>query len=274
MTSVKVFISADLEGISGVVAGLQTDDNEKEFERARRLMTGEVNAAISGAFGAGASEVLVNDSHGSMRNILIEDLDVRAELVTGSPKPFSMMEGLDESFAVALFVGYHAQAGAPLGTLNHTYSGRNVFQIKLNGQPVGEVGLNAALAGALGVPVGLVTGDQAVVEEAERLLAPPATVVVKRAVARGAARCLPPAVARQRIEAAAAEAVRRRGQPWLLTPPITLELTCMRTDQADMAELIPGVERVDGRTVRYQHADMRTLFKVWRAMLALSAYVN
>jgi D-amino peptidase len=274
MTSVKVFISADLEGISGVVAGLQTDDNEKEFERARRLMTGEVNAAISGAFGAGASEVLVNDSHGSMRNILIEDLDVRAELVTGSPKPYSMMEGLDESFDVALFIGYHAQAGSPLGTLNHTYSGRHVFQIKLNGQPVGEVGLNAALAGALGVPVGLVTGDQAVVEEAQRLLAPPAVVAVKTAVARSAARCLPPAVARQRIEAAASEAVRRRGTPFRLEPPITAELTCMRTDQADMAELIPGVERVDGRTVRYQHEDMRTLFKVWRAMLALAAYVG
>ncbi len=270
----KVFISADLEGISGVVAGLQTDDEQKEFERARRLMTGEVNAAVAGAFGAGAGEVLVNDSHGSMRNILIEELDVRAELVTGSPKPFSMLEGLDESYDVAFFVGYHAQAGSRQGTLNHTYASSSVFQVKLNGQPMGEAGLNGALAGAMGVPVGLVTGDEAVVEEAQRLFAPPATVAVKAAVGRSAARCLPPSVARQRIEAAAGEAVRRLGQPFRLAPPIVAELTFVRTDQADMAELIPGVERLDGRTVRYQHEDMRVLFKVWRAFLALAAYVG
>ncbi len=270
----KVFISADLEGISGVVASEQTDDDHKEFERARRLMTGEVNAAISGAFGAGASEVLVNDSHGSMRNILIEELDVRAELVTGSPKPYSMLEGLDESYDVAFFVGYHAQAGSRLGTLNHTYASRTVYQVSLNGQPMGEAGLNGALAGALGVPVGLVTGDQAAVDEAQRLLAPPATVVVKSAVGRGAARCLPPSVACQRIEAAAGEAARRLGQPFRVAPPIVAELTFMRTDQADMAELVPGVERLDGRTVRYQHEDMRVLFKVWRALLALAAHVG
>jgi D-amino peptidase len=268
----KVYISADLEGISGVVAGLQTDDNQKEFERARRLMTGEVNAAISGAFGGGATEVLVNDAHGSMRNILIEELDVRAELVTGSPKPYSMLEGLDESFHVAFFVGYHAQAGSPLGTLNHTYSGR-VFRLLLNGENVGEAGLNGAVAGALGVPVGLVTGDQSVVAEAQRLLAPTSTVAVKTAVARNAARCLPPSVARQRIEAAAAEAVRSVGEPFVVPPPIVAEVTFVRTDQADMAEMVPGVERLDGRTVRYQHDDMRTLFRVWRAMVALASYV-
>lgn len=268
----KVYISADLEGISGVVAGLQTDDDQKEFERARRLMTGEVNAAIAGAFGGGANEVLVNDAHGSMRNILIEELDVRAELVTGSPKPYSMLEGLDESYDVALFIGYHAQAGTQLGTLNHTYSGR-VFQVSLNGENVGEVGLNAAMAGAFGVPVALVTGDESVVEEARRLFAPPATVTVKTGVARSAARCLPPSVARQRIEAAATEAVRCRGKAFALPPPVVARVTFMRTDQADMAEMIPGVERLDGRTVSYQHDDMRVLFRVWRAMLALAAYV-
>ena len=268
----KVYISADLEGVSGVVAGLQTDDDQKEFERARHLMTGEVNAAITGAFGGGASEVLVNDAHGSMRNILIEDLDVRAELVTGSPKPYSMLEGIDESFDVALFVGYHAQAGSQFGTLNHTYSGR-VFQISLNDQVMGETGLNGAVAGAFGVPVGLVTGDEAVVAEAQRLFAPTATVAVKTAVARSAARCLPPSVARQRIEAAATEAVRSPGKPFVVPPPIVAKVTFMRTDQADMAEMIPGVERLDGRTVSYQHDDVRGLFRVWRAMLALASYV-
>lgn len=268
----RVYISADIEGISGVVASLQTEDAEKEFEWARRLMTGEVNAAIAGAFAGGATEVLVNDSHGNMRNVLIEDLDPRAELITGSPKPYSMLEGLDGSFDVAFFVGYHAQAGTQLATLNHTYSGR-VFQVSLNGTNVGEAGLNGAVAGALGVPVGLVTGDQSTVEEAKRLLAPPATVAVKSAVARGAARCLPPSVARQRIEAAAIEAVRRRGKPFILPPPVQAKVTFTRTDMADMAEMIPGTERLDGRTVAYQHEDMRTLFRVWRAMLALAAYV-
>ncbi len=268
----KVYISADIEGISGVVDSVQTDDSQKEFERARRLMTGEVNAAIVGAFGAGASEVVVNDSHGSMRNILIEELDVRAELVTGAPKPFSMLQGLDESFHVAFLIGYHAQAGTQLGTLSHTYSGR-VFQARLNGRPVGEPGLNAALAGAYGVPVGLVTGDEAVVEEAQRLFAPPATVAVKRAVARNAARCLSPSVARQRIEAAAGEALRNPGKPFIVPPPLEIEITFMRPDQADMAGMIPDVERLDGRTVRYRHEDMRTLFRAWLCMLTLAAHV-
>ncbi len=268
----RVYISADLEGVSGVVDGTQTGETDKEYERARRLMTGEVNAAIAGAFAGGAREVLVNDAHGSMRNLLIEELDARAELVTGSPKPYSMLEGLDEGFGVAFLLGYHAQAGSMRGILSHTYTGR-VFQVRLCGRPVGEAGLNAAVAGALGVPVGLVTGDDAVVEEAAGLFAPTATVAVKRAVARGAARCLPPSVARQRIEAAASEAVRLPGRPFLLPPPLVLEVTFVRSDQADMAEMIPGAERLDGRTVRYQHEDMRALFRVWRAMLALSAYV-
>ncbi|MDI7274470.1 MAG: M55 family metallopeptidase [Anaerolineae bacterium] len=268
----RVYISADLEGISGVVDGVQTNDAEKEFERARRLMTGEVNAAIAGAFAGGASEVLVNDAHGSMRNILIEELDARAELVTGSPKPCSMLEGLDEGCGVAFLVGYHAQAGSRLGILNHTYSGR-VFQVKLCGRSMGETGLNAAVAGAYGVPVGLVTGDDVVIEEARQLFAPTATVAVKRAVARSAARCLPPGVARQRIEAAAAEAVRNPGRPFLVPPPLVLEITFVRSDQADMAEMIPGAERLDGRTVRYRQDDMRALFRAWRAMLALAAYV-
>lgn len=268
----RVYISADLEGISGVVDAVQTEDDHKEFERARRLMTGEVNAAIAGAFAGGAAEVLVNDSHGSMRNLLIEEIDARAELISGTPKALSMVEGLDESFDVAFFIGYHAQAGTQFGNLNHTYTGR-VFQVCLNGQPVGEAGLNGAVAGAFGVPVGLVTGDQSVVAEAQRLLAPPATVVVKTTVGRSAARCLPPTVARQRIEAAAGQAVRQRGKPFILQPPIELKVTFVRTDQADMAELIPTVERLDGRTVHYRHDDMRTLFRVWRAMLALAGYV-
>ncbi len=268
----QVYISADIEGISGVVAGLQTDDEQKEFERARRLQTREVNAAIAGAFAGGASKVVVNDSHGNMRNLLIEELDERAELVTGSPKPMSMLEGLDGSFAVAFLVGYHAQAGTRLGTLNHTYTGR-VFRTTLNGIPMGEAGINAAVAGAMGVPIGLVTGDQAVVEEAQRLFAPPASVAVKQAMTRNAARCLPPAVAHERIETAAADAVRLRGQPYILPPPMTIEVTFIRTDMADMAEMIPGALRVDDRTVSYQHDDMLVLFRAWRAMLTLANYV-
>ena len=269
----RVYISADMEGISGVVAGLQTDDSHKEYERARRLMTGEVNAAIAGAFAGGATEVLVNDSHGAMRNLLIEELDARAELVTGSPKPLSMMEGLDGSFAAVFLIGYHAQAGTRLGTLNHTYTGR-VFQVSLNGVPMGEAGINAAVAGAFGVPVALVTGDQATVDEARRTFAPPVTVAVKQAMTRNAARCLSPAAARQRIEAAAAQAMRQRGEPFLLPPPVLVRVTFTRSDQADMAEMMPGVVRIDDRTVSYQHDSMLTLFRAWRAMLTLAYYAD
>ena len=204
----RILIAADMEGVTGVVVGDQTDDKHPEYARFRRLMTGDVNAAVRGALEAGAEEVIVSDGHGNNQNILIEELNPRARLNTGSPRPFSMVQGVELGVEAALFVGYHARAGAEDAILSHTWSGR-LAGVRLNGQEVGETGLNAAVCGHFGVPVLMVSGDQTVCAEAAQLLGPVETVVVKRARGRLSAECLPPEVSQQLIQEAAARAVRR-----------------------------------------------------------------
>ena len=264
----KVYISCDMEGISGVVAGKQTDNGE-EYKRAQKLMTSEVNAAIEGALAGGASQVLVNDSHGSMRNILIEELNPSAQLISGSPKPLSMMQGIDESFDAAFFIGYHAQAGTAHSVLDHTYTGI-VYQVSLNDLPMGETGLNAALAGYFGVPVVLVTGDKLLVEEATALLGTVEGVAVKESCGRYAAKCLVPEAAHDLIRQAAQSTLSRRGKPFVVEPPITLAIDFTSSAHLDMAELIPDSRRTGGRHIEYSHDDLLTVYKVWRAMLKLA----
>ncbi|MEE8163588.1 MAG: M55 family metallopeptidase [Anaerolineae bacterium] len=265
----KVYISCDMEGISGVVAGKQTEMNGEEYKRAQKLVTGEVNAAIEGALAGGASEVLVNDSHGSMRNILIEELNPSAQLISGSPKPLSMMQGIDGSFDAAFFIGYHAQAGTAYSVLDHTYSGI-VYQVSLNGRLVGETGLNAALAGHFGVPVVLVTGDKLLVEEATTLLGTVEGVAVKESCGRSAAKCLVPESARKLIREAAQRALSTEGKPFVVEPPITLTVDFTSSAHLDVAELIPDANRVSGRRIEFIHDDLLTIYKVWRAMLKLA----
>nr|MBC7245154.1 M55 family metallopeptidase [Chloroflexota bacterium] len=269
----KIYISADMEGVSGVVNFAQTSSKEKEYERACNLMADEVNAAIEGALAAGVTEVLVNDAHGSMRNILHEKLNPVAQLISGSPKPLSMMQGVDEGCDAAFFIGYHAQAGAMYGVLNHVYSGR-VHSVALNGRLVGELGLNAALAGHFGVPVILVTGDESLVEEARSLLGDIETVAVKRAYGMRAARCLAPSRVHNLIKEAARRAVQKGGLPFVVSPPLTLTVSFQQSVHAEMAELIPGSRRLDGRTVEFIHDDMPTLYRAWRAMVGLAALVD
>jgi D-amino peptidase len=270
----RVYISVDMEGIAGVAHEDQTDPIEPrhagEYNRFRRLMTNEANAAVLGALDAGAAAVLVNDSHWLMRNLLAEELHPAAELLSGGPKRLSMVEGIDGGFDAAMFIGYHARAGTRHATIDHTYTSR-VYEARLNGQPVGELGLNAAMAGLHGVPVVLVSGDQALAAEARALLGGDVeTVVVKEAVGRFAARSLAPTVACERIRAGAVAALRRRHQPYTLTPPLRLEVDFVLTQMADMAELIPGSTRSGGRTVVYTGDDYREVFRAWRAMYNLA----
>src|SRR5438874_3518790 len=189
-----------MEGVAGVVHESQTDPTTPafaaEYGRFRRLMTAEANAAVEGAVAAGATRVVVNDSHWFMRNLLAEELHPSAELLSGDPKPRSMVQGIDQGgFDAALFIGYHARAGTRNAILDHTYADR-IHEVRLNGKPVGELGLNAGLAGVHGVPVALVSGDSALAAEAKDLLgAGVATVIVKQAVSRHAAKSVAPAVA-------------------------------------------------------------------------------
>ena len=270
----RVYISVDMEGIAGVAHEDQTDPIDPrhagEYNRFRRLMTNEANAAIAGALEAGAEAVLVNDSHWLMRNLLAEELNPAAELLSGGPKRLSMVEGIDGGFDAAMFIGYHARAGTRNATIDHTYTSR-VYEARLNGEPVGELALNAAMAGVHGVALALVSGDQALAAEARVLLGDAIeTVVVKEAVGRFAARSLAPSLACQRIREGASRALRRRHAPFVLKPPIHLEVDFALTQMADMAELVPGSSRAGGRTVGYKGDDYREVFRAWRAMYNLA----
>jgi D-amino peptidase len=233
-------------------------------------MTEEANAAVRGALAAGATSIHVNDSHWHMRNILPELLDPAAELGSGSPKPFAMVDGIDGGYDALVLVGYHARAGTARATIDHTYND-TIHGVRLGGTPVGEIGLNAALAGWHGVPVVMVTGDRAACAEASALLGDDlVTVAVKEAVGRHAARSVHPGIARERIEAATASALRRRGAPWVPAAPIALEVDFVRTHHADMAELVPASVRLADRTVGFTHDEMPEVFRAWRAMYNLA----
>jgi D-amino peptidase len=271
----RVYISVDMEGVAGVVHEDQTDPVDPryagDYNRFRRLMTAEANAAIEGAVAAGARTVLVNDSHWLMRNLLPEELHPAAELLSGGPKLRSMVEGVEAGFDAALFVGYHARAGAQHAIIDHTYTSR-VYEARLNGQPVGELAINAAMAGTYGVPVAMVSGDQAVAAEARALLGESVeTVIVKHAVGRFSARSVSPVEACRRIREGAAAALGRKHRPLVLERPVRLAVDFQLTQMADMAELVPGSTRTGGRTVEYVHDDYREVFRAWRALYNLAS---
>ncbi|MEP6688745.1 MAG: M55 family metallopeptidase [Gemmatimonadales bacterium] len=270
----RVYISVDMEGVAGVVHEDQTDPIDPrhagEYNRFRRLMTAEANAAIEGALAAGADYVLVNDSHWLMRNLLAEELHPAAELLSGGTKARSMMEGVDLGFDAALCVGYHARAGVGHAVIDHTYTSR-VHEARLNGRPVGELAINAALAGTFDVPVALVSGDQALAAEAQDLLGPAVeTVIVKHAVGRFAARSVSPATACGLIRDGVIAALGRAHAPFRLVTPVRLEVDFAETQMADMAELVPASVRTAGRTVAFSHQDYREVFRAWRALYNLA----
>jgi D-amino peptidase len=237
-------------------------------------MTAETNAAIAGAFEAGAESVTVNDSHGTMDNFLQDALDERARLITGSPKAQCMAHGIGERHAVALFVGYHAPGGCP-GVLAHSFS--SLFGwLKLNGELVSEAEINALLAAEHGVPVGLVTGDDQICALAERRLPGVVTAQVKRAEGVTAADSLHPRRARELVAAAAAEAVRKAGSLRPVEIPDRLVLTggFQTAAAAEMAADVPGAYRVDETSVTCEVKDPSSLIGligIWYATSALSA---
>jgi D-amino peptidase len=261
----RVYISVDLEGIACVTT---TRSVEGEYAMARRWMTAEANAAIEVAFERGATEVVVADSHGSMLNLLPDELHEGAILVRGSPRPLAMMEGLDERFDAALLIGYHAMAGAAKGVIAHTYTGP-LYALRLNGILVGESGFNAAIAGHFGVPVALICGDDALESEARALLPWTERVVTKWAISPWAARNLTPKASQKRIREGAGRALDRLSemQPYVLETPIRFEADFAAPAYLTIGADIPGVERVAGRTLAYTGDDMLAVTRVLRLML-------
>lgn len=268
----RVFVTVDIEGIAGVVHGDEGSPGNAEYERARRLMTQEANAVVAGIFDADPeARVTVADVHGPYRNMIPEDLDERATFNRGKPKVFGMMDGVDRGYDLAMFVGVHGRAGTGPAVLSHTFTG-TILDVAINGRAMGELGLNAAVAGAHGVPVVLVAGDQLVEEEARDLFGPEViTVAVKESRAHLAAESLHPKAARALLRAAAARAVRERPAvaPLRVGEPVTCEISLARPVLADLAMMIDDAERVDGRTVRFVRKNMLDTYRILRLITVL-----
>jgi len=259
---VKVFISADIEGITGVSGAAQL--RGPDYARMRRLMTQDVNAAVAGAYLGGAKEVVINDGHGDGTNILIEELDSRARLISGCNMPLSQMGGIDDTFSVVLFVGHHAMEGTHDGVVNHIYLGRTVNKLLLNGKPVGEMGANGAIAGHFGVPIGMESGDDKAVAEALALFPDIETVTTMIGMDRFVANSLTPAVTQKAIKEAAERAVRRAPdlKPFKVSLPATFEVEFKTTAETTYATLFPSVTRVGPKTVSVTAGNVVTAFKM------------
>jgi D-amino peptidase len=263
----KVFISVDMEGIGGIGTPAMTSAAGKDYATGRALMTAEVNAVVAAVFAHGLAEILVNDSHGDMQNLLHTQLDPRVRYIQGSIKPFGMAQGLDSTFDAVIFVGYHARAGTEDGFIAHTGSG-TVAGLWINGTEVGEGGLNALYAGSLGVPVLVASGDAAFDREITALVPGIRTVVTKQAVGSAVAVLVHPdtVTARLRGQVRAAVAGRAAARPLAASGPVTVRLRFDTTTRADIVEVIPGVRRVDGKTVEWQAPSMRDAYPMIRLM--------
>ncbi|PVC86799.1 M55 family metallopeptidase [Streptomyces sp. CS131] len=283
----KALISVDMEGISGIVHSSETNPERYDYQRGRELMTAEANAVIAGVLDAEpTADVLVADAHGTFRNLLPEQLDRRARLVRGKPRALNMLAGLDEETDAALFVGYHVRAGEGPGVLAHTMNGE-ILDVRVTGRAqgegapgtghapgedgqvtgrsLGEIGLNAAMAGHLGVPVVLLSGDDAACAEAAALIPEAVTVPVKEALGMAAAVTLHPEEARDRLRRAAADAVSRRTEipPLALTGPLDVEVDLASPHTIDLATLVPGVTRTGGaRTIAFTAPDYATAYRL------------
>lgn len=263
----KLFLSIDMEGITGLPDYTFVDSSKHNYERARRIMTQEANAIVEGALSIGVKEVLVNDSHSKMNNILIEELHPEASLITGDAKPFSMMQSLDDSYIGAVFAGYHARAGQP-GVMSHSmiFGVRNMW---IDNVVIGELGLNAYVAGHFGVPVIMVAGDDGACREADALIPGVVTAVVKESISRSAVKTLHPQKAHELLKEKIVEAVLKRDHIKPLTPPVSpsLRIEFVNYGQAEWAALMPGCEMIEGTTiVKFEAKD---ILEAYRAMLVM-----
>ena len=258
-----------MEGISGVTSINQIHSDGAEYDRARKRMTAECNLIIEELFTNGVKEVVVNDAHGSMDNLIYEELDSRASLIRGRPKEWTMMAGIDSTFDGVFLIGYHSRPGQSQAVLDHVYSGK-VFSIKLNGQELGESGLNGRLAGYFEVPVLFISGDEKTTELAREELGKVVTAPVKKAQSRYSALLYP----RKQVESNLREGVKKAldniGQePIQAVSPCELQLSVPKRIMTEVLTMIPGVEVVDNRTVQYVDDDYKSMYQVLQLMLKL-----
>jgi D-amino peptidase len=263
----RIFISVDVEGLGGVGTPAMTSSTGKDYAVSRRLATDEVNAVVAAIFRRGQAEILVNDSHGDMQNLLHTELDPRVQYIQGAVKPYGMVEGLDASFDGAVFLGYHARAGTANGFLAHTGSG-SVKGLWINDVEMGEGEMNAAFAGALGVPVLLAAGDSAFVEQFSSTVRGAQMVTTKTAVTPISARLLHPTVVRARLTAATDRALAGIGsaRPYEIGSPLRVRLRLADVTTSQILEAIPGVRQLDGYTVEFTATSMADAYRLIRLM--------
>lgn len=254
----KVFVSVDMEGIAGVVTSDQLGPPGFEYERFRQFMTNEALAAVEGARAAGATEFVVADSHGNGQNLLVEKFAKDTRIVRSWPRPLGMMEGIDASFDAVIFVGYHASTVNPQGVRAHTFSSATLADMRLNSASVTEAAFNAAISGHFGVPVVMVSGDDAFVKEAHAVMPDSEAAAVKQALSFHAAATLTPEAACNLIREKAKRGVERARQikPWKIGEPVTLELRFKNYRPAQLLAYLPIVEQTDARAVRFKGRDI------------------
>ena len=256
----KVYISADMEGITGVVSADQLGPASFEYSKAREWMTAEVLAAIQGAREAGATEFVVSDSHGNGESLLLEKFptDIPVTLVRSFPRPLGMMEGIDSSFAAVIFIGYHAATTSTTGVRAHTMSSALLTRIALNNTSQSEAGINAAIAAHFGVPVVMITGDDAIVNETKQRLGNVEGVIVKRAIGFHSTATMMPETAQAQIRAHAKTAVTRRAEmkPYPMTKPINVDISFKNYRASEILAYLSVMQRIDAHTIRFVARDM------------------
>jgi len=268
----RIYISCDMEGTAGVCSWSQCDpENRDEYPIYRRYMTREVRAAIEGAREACAAEILVNDSHWSMRNVLFDELPPDVRLVSGAPKPYSMAESVERGIDAVFLTGYHAKSGDRDGVLAHT-SSDEVHRVTMNGTECSEALLVAALAGSRGIPVVMVTGDSTIVRETQRALPWAVGVAVKDAIGFYATSTLTPQAAQAAIRTGAREAMGRieAAKPFTFAGRVEMLLETTHVASADFIELMPGFERLSGRSLRFAGDDYESAYRAYLAAVRLS----
>ena len=272
----KIYISADMEGVAGAVTAEQLGPTGFEYQRFRRFMTEEVLAAIDGARAAGAGEILVSDSHGNGQNLLIEMFPDDIQVIRSWPRPLMMMEGIDETFAGAIFIGYHAGTTNPDGVRAHTMSSARLTDVRINDISVPEAGINAAIAGHFGVPVIMMSGDDAIAAEAQAIIGPIETAVVKEAISFHSAKTLTPAAAQTLIRNAAERAVLRIGdfEPYRPATPITAQVRFKNYRPSQVLALLPMFDRPDAHSVRFTGTDMLEVSSVFHFILQYGAVID
>ena len=268
----KLFLSTDFEGVSGIVAWEQIIEGNAEYEQGRLLLTNEVNAVITGALEGGAKEFVVNDSHHYMRNLHPQALSGKATLITGKHKPMYMMEGLDSSFDGICFVGYHGSIGAEHAVLSHTYNPGAIWEVRLNGAKVGESAINALVAAYYNVPIIFISGDEVTIDEAQTIAPDAEKIIVKESLGRFAAAHIHPSVACEMLQKGASRAVRTLQvmRSPVFTKPVSLEVTFLVADMAEMAVWIRGVERVGPRSIRIQSENLLELYRMFVTVVTLT----